>query len=260
MSLLGDDEPPAFSVVNASNVSPFLLTADHAGRLIPRVLGDLGIGAVDMDRHIAWDIGIAGVTRRMAEVLEAPAILQTYSRLVIDCNRQPGVPSAFPEVSEATRIPGNAGLSEAEKLARRRSVFDPYHAEIARLIAQREGGKIIYVAMHSFTPVYLGAARPMHVAVLYNRNPRVSHLLADLLRGEAGLVVGENEPYRVADETDYGVPVHAERGGLDYVEIEIRQDLIQDENGQKEWADRLARLLPLVLDRLRPGQELGAGR
>lgn len=166
----------------------------------------------------------------------------------------------FPEVSEATRIPGNLGLSETEKRARLHSIFDPYHAEIARLIGQRKSSNMIYVAMHSFTPVYLGAVRPMHVAVLYNRNPRVSHILADLLRGEVGLVVGENEPYRVSDETDYGVPVHAERGGLDYVEIEIRQDLIEDESGQQEWADRLARLLPLVMDRLGRAQGLGVGR
>lgn len=250
MSLLADDEPPPFSVVNTAGTSPFLLTADHAGRLIPGALGDLGVSEADLGRHIAWDIGIAGVTRGLAEALNATAILQTYSRLVIDCNRQPSVASAFPEMSEATRIPGNAGLSEVDKLARRRAIFDPYHREVARLVAARPGSGPIYVAMHSFTPVYLDVARPMHVAVLYNRNPRASRLLAALLREEAGLVVAENEPYRVTDETDYGVPVHAEGAGLDYIEIEIRQDLIQDKNGQSEWSDRLARLLPLVNDRL----------
>src|SRR5271168_2152337 len=131
MTLLDGDEKPVFTVVNPAGKSRFLLTADHAGREIPRALGDLGVSAADMERHIAWDIGIEGVTRRLAAALDATAILQTYSRLVVDCNRQPYVPSAFPEVSESTRIPGNIGLSAAQKLARQQAIFDPYHAEIA---------------------------------------------------------------------------------------------------------------------------------
>jgi predicted N-formylglutamate amidohydrolase len=242
MSLLAADEAPAFRVLNPGGASPFLLTADHAGRVIPRALGTLGLADADLRRHIAWDIGIAGVTERLAAALDATAILQTYSRLVIDCNRQPRVPSAFPEVSEATPIPGNTGLTAADKAARQAAIFEPYHAEIARLIAAR--AETIYVAMHSFTPVYHGNARPMQVALLFNRAPRLSHALAALLRQEGSLVVTENDPYRVSDETDYGVPVHAERGGLDYLEIEIRQDLIEDAAGQERWAAILARLLP----------------
>ncbi len=244
MSLLGDDEPRPFCVVNEAGASRFFLTADHAGCVIPRALGDLGLSAVERGRHIAWDIGIAEVTRGLAAALDATAVLQNYSRLVIDCNRPPEVAAAFPQVSEATPVPGNFGLSEADKAARRRAVFDPYHDEITRLLAARPGR--IYLAMHSFTPVYLGVAREVEVAVLYHRNPRASHLLAAELRREGGLVVGENEPYRVSDETDYGVPVHAERGGLDYIEIEIRQDLIKDAAGQAAWVARLARLLPIV--------------
>lgn len=244
-ALLAEDEPPAFHVENEGAAkNRFLLTADHAGRAIPAALGDLGVSAAELARHIAWDIGIAGVTRRLSGLLGAPAVLQRYSRLVIDCNRPEGVASAFPEVSEATAIPGNAGLDAVAKAARRREIFEPYHAAIAREIEAR--GRVIYVAMHSFTPVYLGEVRPMHVGVLYNRDPRFSVALAGLLRGEPGLVVSENEPYAVSDDTDYGVPVHAERRGLDYVEIEIRQDLIQHEAGQAEWAARLARLLPLA--------------
>jgi predicted N-formylglutamate amidohydrolase len=239
MGLLGDDEPPAFRVLNRGAASRFLLTADHAGKLVPRGLGKLGLEDAELSRHIGWDIGIAGVTERLAEALGAAAILQTYSRLVIDCNRQPHVPSAFPMVSEATVIPGNEGLSDADRAARRAAIFDPYHAEIAALIGARSKPPI-YVAMHSFTPVYLGVARPMEVAVLYNRRPRLSVALAELLRAEGGLVVAENEPYRVSDETDYGVPVHAEQGGLDYVEIEIRQDLIEDAAGQVKWAGILS--------------------
>ena len=243
--MLDEDEKPVFTVVNPGGKSRFLLTADHAGQEIPLALGDLGVSAADMERHIAWDIGIAGVTKLLAAALDATAILQIYSRLVVDCNRPPSVPSAFPEISEATTIPGNLGLTQAEKRARQEAIFDPYHREIARLIAARRETPI-YVAMHSFTPVYLDVAREMHAAVLYNRNPRLSHALAALLRREDGLVVAENDPYRVTDETDFGVPVHAERAGLDYLAVEIRQDLIRDQNGQAEWAARLARLLPLA--------------
>ena len=253
MSLLGESEPPACTVENEAGASVFLLTADHAGRVIPKVLGDLGLPAAELDRHIAWDIGIAGVTRRLAAALDATAVLQTYSRLVIDCNRKPEVASAFPEVSETTPIPGNVGLSDAEKLARRRAIFDPYHAEIDRLIEARRGRQTIYVAMHSFTPTYLEVARGMEVALLYNRTPALSRHLAALLRAEGDVVVAENDPYSVGDESDYGVPVHAERRGLDYLEIEIRQDLIAEEAGQSAWAARLARLLPVAAERLVKG-------
>lgn len=248
MGLLTRDEAPVYELLQEAGESPFLLTADHAGRLIPRALGDLGVSPADMERHIAWDIGIAGVTRRLSAALRATAILQAYSRLVIDCNRQPDVASAMPQVSEETLIPGNMGLDEAARAARRQAIFDPYHEAIAGMIARR--ARTVYVAMHSFTPCFKGDVRQMQVAVLYNRNPRLSLIVADLLQAEAGLVVAQNAPYRVSDETDYGVPVHAERNGLDYLELEIRQDLIADEDGQAVWAARLARLLPLALHRL----------
>ena len=244
MELLSDRDPPPFTVENEAGTSPFLLTADHAGRRIPEALGDLGLTAQDMDRHIAWDIGIAGVTSALAKALDATAILQTYSRLVVDCNRRPDATTAFPEISEATPVPGNKRLSAADKRARERAIFDPYHAEISRLITARRERQTIYVAMHSFTPTYLEVKRNMQVALLYNRSPRLSLILAILLRAEGGLVVAENEPYYVSDETDYGVPVHAERNNLDYLEIEIRQDLIESSQAQRQWAERLARLLP----------------
>ncbi len=248
--LLGPGEPAPARRLNPGGASDFLLTADHAGRRIPAALGDLGLGAAERSRHIAWDIGIAGVTRGLAARLDAASVMQRYSRLVIDCNRPAEAPSAFPEMSETTMVPGNARLTAAEKERRRRAIFAPYHAAIAAMIAGRRaaGRRTVYVAMHSFTPIFKGVARGMHCALLYNRKPRLSRALAALLRGEKNLEVGENEPYRVTDETDYGVPVHAERGGLDYLEIEIRQDLIAAPGGQAAWAERLARLLPLALE------------
>jgi predicted N-formylglutamate amidohydrolase len=165
--MLHPDEPPPFQVLREEGSSPFLLTADHAGNRIPRALGDLGITEKERLRHIGWDIGIEGVTERLSALLDATAVLQPYSRLVIDCNRRPGLPSSIPEISESTFIPGNHGLDEAARAARRRAIFDPYHAAIERLIARRraKGRPTLYVAMHSFTAIFIGVERKMEVAV-----------------------------------------------------------------------------------------------
>jgi predicted N-formylglutamate amidohydrolase len=251
--LLAPDEPPAARVLRPEGHSDLLLVADHAGCAIPRKLGTLGLSEVERARHIAWDIGIAGTTERLSSLLDAPAVLQTYSRLVIDCNRQPHLETSIPLVSEATVISGNLGLSAAERAARRREIFIPYHDAIEALLDRRNaaGRRIVLVAMHSFTPVFKGVARAIEVGVLYNRDRRLPHILSDLLRREGDLVVGDNEPYAMNDVNDYTVPVHAEAAGLPYVEIEIRQDLIADAAGQAVWAARLARLLAAADARLR---------
>jgi predicted N-formylglutamate amidohydrolase len=224
----------------------FFLTCDHAGRLIPRSLGRLGLPEAETFRHIAWDIGIGAVGQQLSHLLDATIIRQAYSRLVIDCNRDPSVSSSIPEISETTEIPGNCGITQADRVARISAVFRPYHDRITAALDRRaaEGRASLLVALHSFTPVFKGVSRPWHGAVLFNRDRRFAHILAGLLRAERGLVIGENEPYAVTDLTDYTVPVHAERRGLPYVEIEIRQDLIADPAGQAAWAERLARLLP----------------
>jgi predicted N-formylglutamate amidohydrolase len=244
--LLEPDEPKPVTVKNETGSSAFLLTCDHAGRAIPHRLGNLGLPQHELGRHIAWDIGIGAVGRQLSQLLDATVVLQTYSRLVIDCNRDPGMPSSIPEISETTDIPGNSGLSDAERVARRDAIFRPYHDAIAAALDRRAaaGRATVLVALHSFTPVFKGVARPWHAAVLYNRDPRLAQALFELLSAENGLVVGDNEPYRVTDVTDYTVPVHGERRGLPHVEIEIRQDLITEHPGQREWAERLARLLP----------------
>jgi predicted N-formylglutamate amidohydrolase len=250
--LLQNDDPAPVHTLREAGGSDFLLTADHAGRAIPRSLGRLGLAESDLERHIAWDIGIAGVTERLSAALDATAILQTYSRLVIDCNRDPSVPSSIPEISEATEIPGNLGLPPEVRMARRQAIFEPYHARIRALLDARQAAarRTVFVAMHSFTPVFKGESRAMQVGVLYNRDARMAAMMLELLRGEGDLVVGDNAPYAVSDVTDYGVPVHAERRGLSHVEIEIRQDLIADEAGQAEWAARFARLLRVADARL----------
>jgi predicted N-formylglutamate amidohydrolase len=251
--LESNDVPPVFEQ-NAAGRSPFLFTADHYGRLIPKTLGDLGLPADELRRHIAWDIGIAGVAEMLAQQLDAQLVAQRYSRLVIDCNRPPTAASSIPRLSEATMIPGNEALSREAAETRRREIFDPYHQRIKEIIDQRlrEGKPTILVALHSFTPVYAGVRRPWHIGTLYHRDTTLPPLLLKALRAEADLVVGDNEPYAVSDETDYGIPVHGEARGLINTGIEIRQDLIEDQAGQQQWAERLARILAGIEETLRP--------
>ena len=241
--LSGLDVPPVLEQ-NPAGRSPFLLTSDHYGRLIPQSLGDLGLPESELTRHIAWDIGIAGVAEQLSKHLDAHLIAQRYSRLVIDCNRPPGAASSIPLISEATTVPGNDGLARDAADVRRAAVFDPYHCRIREVIDRRLHDKMptVLVSLHSFTPVYAGIARPWHIGTLYHRDTRLPPLLLEHLRNEPDLVVGDNEPYAVSDETDYTIPVHGEARGLMNTGIEIRQDLITDQAGQKQWADRLARI------------------
>ena len=244
--LLAPDEPAAFEVLEDERSSPFLITCDHAGRRIPRALGNLGLPESELSRHIAWDLGAAQVTRALARELGAFAILQTYSRLVIDCNRHLDVPSSIPQISESTIILGNQGLPTAAAEQRAQAIFQPYHQRILSEFERRERAlqPTVFVAMHSFTPSFAGVSRPWHVGILYNRDVRLGRALIELLRQDPELVVGDNEPYAVSDLSDYGVVVYGERRGIVHVELEIRQDLLADEAGQRAWARRFAQLLP----------------
>ena len=251
--LLGTTDVPPVHEDNGSGASPFLLTSDHYGRAIPRILGDLGLPASELERHIAWDIGIAGVADALSRQLGAHLIAQRYSRLVIDCNRPPSATSSIPVISDATAVRANEDLSQDAAQARRQAIFEPYHRRIAETIDRRlrEGKPVVLVSLHSFTPVYAGVIRPWHIGTLYQRDTRLPPLLLKGLRAEAGLVVGDNEPYAVSDETDYTIPVHGEARGLMNTGIEIRQDLIAEPAGQQQWADRLARIFGEIETTLR---------
>ena len=246
--LLGPGDPAPFTVARPDARSAYVLASDHAGCVLPRALSDLGVPEAERQRHIGWDLGVAGVARRLSERLDAFLILQTYSRLVIDCNRAPGSPQSILTKSERTAIPGNVGLSAEAAAQRATEIFHPYHdrlgAELdARAAAARPS---VLLLLHSFTPVYLDDARRWHAGVLYDRDARIGHALLALLRKEPGLEVGDNQPYAASAATDYTLTTHGERRGVPYVEIEVRQDLIADSDGQEAWAERLARLLPLA--------------
>jgi predicted N-formylglutamate amidohydrolase len=243
--LLGADEPLPVIDEGSRGRGNFVIAVDHAGRRIPRRLGSLGLPPQELDRHIAWDIGSLAVARLVAAALDAPLVAQNYSRLVIDCNRDPRMPTSIPTVGESTAIPGNQGIGAAETLARRTEIFDPYHARLRELIDERlaHARPTVLVAQHTMTDVFFGIRREMHAAVLYHRDRRFAHLVLEALRRESALHIAENEPYFVSDETDYTIPRHAEARGLPYVEIEIRQDLVREKPGQIEWAQRITSAL-----------------
>jgi predicted N-formylglutamate amidohydrolase len=250
--LLDLDEPAPVVIERADSRSPLVFVADHAGRRLPRRVGDLGLAAADLERHIAYDIGILPVAQALARAFEAPLVAQTYSRLVVDCNRPLHVAQSIPEISELTAIPGNLDLEDAARQARVEAIFRPYHGAIEALLEARSklGLRTVLIAMHSFTSVFKGIARPWLIGLLYNRDARLARLLLELLNRDSAPYVGDRLPYVVHDESDYTLPVHGERRGLAHVGIEIRQDLISEPAGQREWAGWLEGMLRQALDRL----------
>jgi predicted N-formylglutamate amidohydrolase len=248
MTLLEAGDPEAAVAENTGAGGPFLLVCDHAGRAVPRRLGSLGLPAAALEAHIAWDIGALDLSRRLAQALDACLIHQTYSRLVIDCNRAADHPQSIVSVSDGWTVTGNIGLTRSEAEARRIAVFDPYHARIsAELDARRaRGAATLLVCVHSFTPSMAGVERPWRVGVLHMGDSPASTALLERLGREEGLEVGDNEPYAM-DGTDYTAPFHRRGRGIDAVELEVRQDLLQDPASARRMADLFIRLLPTVV-------------
>jgi predicted N-formylglutamate amidohydrolase len=247
--LLSAGDPPPFDIINPEGKARLVLFGDHAGRAIPRRLGTLGLTQAELDQHIGWDIGVGALARRMAAALDAPAVIGGYSRLVIDCNRRLDDPTSIAQESDRIPVPGNRGLTAADRRARAEAIFHPYHDAIDRILAAKRGTNptLAVISLHSFTPRMNGFARPWHVGVLWNRDPRLPVPVMARLLKEPGIVVGDNEPYSGRDERGYSMPKHAEAEGLPHALFEVRQDLIADAAGVTEWADRLTRVLRDVL-------------
>ena len=251
MSLLEPDEPQPVHVERADSRSPFVFACDHAGRRVPRALGDLGLAPEHFERHIAYDIGIDPVARRLAAAFDAPLVAQTYSRLVIDCNRPTHVPTSIPTISDSTPIPGNEGITPAAREARIAALFRPYHDTIEGILEGRAQAAVptILIALHSFTPVYDGVSRPWRLGLLYDRDARLAGAMLRILNDDAAPYIGDKLPYAVSEATDYTLPVHGERRGLLHAGLEIRQDQIGEPVGQAAWATWLELLFARVLER-----------
>ncbi len=239
----GDIDPVA--VDNSGGSSPFLLLGDHAGRAIPQRLDRLGLNDVERARHIAWDIGVEGLGVRLAKRLDATFVRQTYSRLVIDCNRALASEGSIPSISDGTVIPGNQDLDAATRHARAAEIFTPYHRHIAATLDHRRGVTLV-VSLHSFTPSLGDIVRPWRYGVLHRGDSAFSNAVLSALRAQVGDgLVGDNAPYAM-DGTDFTIPHHVDPRGLDYLELEVRQDLLADPAGQ----DAAAELIGDVLMRL----------
>lgn len=246
--LLSSDDPEPVEMINCSGASPFLLIVDHGGKRVPTRLNGLGLEAAALDRHIACDIGARDFALQLSAVLDAALIMQRYSRLVIDCNRDPSREDAIPAISDGTIIPANARLGDEERARRIQAIHAPYHHAISRMIDERTDRETVLVALHSFTPVLAGVSRPWHIGILHADGiaDYAKHLLS-VLADIPGLMVGDNQPYHM-DETDFTVPRHAWTRHLRYVEIEIRQDLL-DEAGRNRMLPLMAQSLVEALTR-----------
>ena len=232
-------------VLRPGGQGQFVILCDHASRHIPAELDDLGLPPAELARHIAWDIGAAGVTEALSEIFDAPAVLSPVSRLVIDCNRHLDAADLIPERSDGTRIPGNRELPASARAQRIERWFEPYHAAIESILDQRgsRGAASIVLSIHSMTDNLAGSHRPWQIALSSHEDRSLAQPVMDILRRSNDIEVGDNQPYSMEPAVDYSVPFHALRRNLPYLQIEFRQDQVPDTPGQLCWAKRLASAL-----------------
>jgi predicted N-formylglutamate amidohydrolase len=235
---LSPDEPGPFRVLNPLAEKPVLLVCDHASSRFPQSLGDMGLDPFARRCHLAIDIGAGPLTERLAESLGVTAVVQNYSRLVVDCNRQLMDPSAFLEYGDGILVPGNRNLRQSDKDLRASALYWPYHVAIGEQIdrLRKKGALPAFISIHSFTPVLNGEAREWQMGVLWDKDESTRSIFLEGLRS-AGYKVGDNEPYSGKAPQDFTIDHHAEEIGLPHVGIEIRQDLIDDEEGVEEIAE-----------------------
>jgi len=241
----GDVDVALPRILRPQGSGRFVLFCDHATNYIPPELDDLGLPASELARHIAWDIGAAGVTEVLSELFNTPAILSGASRLVIDCNRHLDASDLIPEVSDGTVIPGNLHLDEAARSARIERWFRPYHEAVESVFLEREarGVPSIAISIHSMAASLAGGPRPWQIALSSHLDRRLTDPVLAALRGLGDVVVGDNQPYDLDPAVDYSTPFHALRRKLPHLQVEFRQDEIPDATTQQEWALRFAQTL-----------------
>lgn len=247
--LLGLEDPQPFATVNAGGAAPIVLLCDHASNRVPAALDSLGLDEATRLRHIAWDIGAAEVTRHLAELLDAPAVLSGYSRLVIDCNRSVDDPTAMRQISDGVIVPGNRELDANARTQRAEACYWPYHAAVTGAIERVEARGVVpaIISIHTCTPVMCGFERPWHIGVLSNTDRRMADLLIAELSRDPALCVGDNKPYSGLDPHGYSIETHALPAGRPNVLLEIRQDLVDTRHGAQRWATLVRRALQAVL-------------
>ena len=241
MNLLDNGAPT--QVINGNGKSPIVLVCEHASCHIPLVLEGLGLSDKDRTAHIAWDIGAEPTARLISDQLDAPLIVQRYSRLVYDCNRPPENPSAWPEKSESTIIHGNVALSKEQKSDRVEQIYKPFHRAVSDFLDQRQQNELepIFVTIHSFTAMYHGNFREVELGVLHDEDARLADVMLNLAPDD--YIARRNDPYGPEDGVVHTLNLHGGSRGIRNVMLEVRNDLIASDAGQAVWAGQLTELL-----------------
>ena len=250
LGLIGPNDPPPFSVFNEHGAASVVICCDHASAVIPESLGTLGLSEGDLGRHIAFDIGAAWVARRLAERLDAPAILSGYSRLVIDCNRPLDDHTSVRIISDGTVVPGNRRLEPEVLEARAQAFFWPYQRAIGEQVRrQRECGVMpAVISVHSYTGEMNGISRPWQLGILSGEDRRIAAPLLAKFVADGELCVGDNQPYSGRGQFGYTIETHALPCGLPNVLLEFRQDEVDSVEKAHAWGDRVADALRPILD------------
>lgn len=249
--LIGPGDSPPFFDYNSPGASPVLLVADHASPFFPARMNQLGLADWVLERHVAWDIGSDKLAKFLADSLDAPLVLAGFSRLIVDPNRKIEDSSAFAKISDGIAIPGNMDLGDEQKALRVQSFFKPYHDRITQQLDQFTANGVVpaMIAVHTCSPVFDRIVRPWHIGIMWDKDPRIPVPLIRHFENQEGICVGDNEPYSGRHPNDYTIDHHAEPAGLPHVGLEVRQDLVDTEEGAREWAGILARgLKPILSD------------
>lgn len=251
VQLLSDDEPGPFRILNPLASLPILLVCDHASRRFPQSLGDMGLDPFARRCHLAIDIGAGALTEKLAETLGVTAVMAQYSRLVVDCNRELMDPGAFLQFGDGVLVPGNRNLKQGDKDLRAESIYWPYHTAIDQQVKRLSAAATLpsFIAVHSFTPVMEGTARPWQIGILWDTDTRLRDIFIEDFRA-AGYKVGDNEPYSGKAPQDFTIDHHAEKPGLPHVGIEVRQDLIDSEAGVAEVAAVMHDIIASIPERV----------
>lgn len=236
--LLDDIDGPAFNIRNTDGQSPVVLACEHASNRIPRRLNDLGLTQSELATHVAWDLGAAALARKLSDAFGAVLIEARFSRLVYDCNRPPDAPSAMPDVTEVCPIPGNTTLSDDERSARTREIYEPFHAAVSQELGRRQNP--VLVTVHSFTPVFYGKRRDVEIGLLHAEDSRVALAMMQNMQG-SHYDIRLNAPYGPEDGVLHSIEKHLTEKVVPYVMIEIRNDLLATETGIADISALLCR-------------------
>lgn len=249
--ILTEADGEAVAVENPEGAGRCLFVCEHASRRMPEHAANLGLDDDALVSHIAWDPGALDLARHLSVMLDGPLVHQRFSRLVYDCNRPPEAPAAMPEKSEIYEIPGNRGLSPAERYARTAALYVPFHDRVSAISHARavRGQKSVIVTVHSFTPVYMGRQRDVEIGILHDDDSRLADCMLAATK-DGRYRVERNEPYGPQDGVTHSLRLHGLPFGYLNVMIEMRNDLLRDESGQRAIADYLAGLLRASLEAL----------